>query len=149
MRRILSIDGGGLKGIIPAAFLAGVEDQINGNVGDYFDLIAGTSTGAIIALGLALGLPAAEILAFYETEGARIFHQETISPKPWIDALLRRAGGIFRRVRRTFVEKYDSTRLADALRRVFGTKTIGDCRTRVIKKFFCRQRMIYSIPPSL
>ena len=52
MKRILTIDGGGIKGVFPAAFLATVEDTIEGNVGDYFDLIVGTSTGGIIALGL-------------------------------------------------------------------------------------------------
>ena len=49
-RRILSIDGGGIKGVFPAAFIAKIEDQIDGSFADCFDLIAGTSTGGIIAL---------------------------------------------------------------------------------------------------
>src|SRR6185437_9167751 len=58
--RILSIDGGGIRGILPLAFLAGLESaHLRGrSVADYFDLIAGTSTGGIIALGLARGLTA-------------------------------------------------------------------------------------------
>lgn len=52
MRRVLSIDGGGLKGVFPAAFLATVEEAIGEPVAEYF-LIVGTSTGGIIALGLA------------------------------------------------------------------------------------------------
>lgn len=60
--RILSIDGGGLKGAMPAAFLATIEEQTGQKIVDHFDLIVGTSTGGIIALGLGLGLPAAEIL---------------------------------------------------------------------------------------
>jgi len=46
MRRILTIDGGGIKGVFfPAAFLATLEDELGGPIADYFDLIAGTSTG--------------------------------------------------------------------------------------------------------
>ena len=54
MRRILSIDGGGIKGTQPAAFLAGLEEDLDEPIGRYFDLIAGTSTGGILAIGLAL-----------------------------------------------------------------------------------------------
>lgn len=54
--RILSIDGGGIRGIYPATFLAGLEERyLRGNsIAHYFDLIAGTSTGGIIALALPL-----------------------------------------------------------------------------------------------
>ena len=45
IRRILSIDGGGIKGTMPAAFLAGLEEDLGQPIGCYFDLIAGTSTG--------------------------------------------------------------------------------------------------------
>ena len=55
MKRILAIDGGGIKGVFPASFLATVEDSIGDNVANYFDLIVGTSTGGIIALGFGLG----------------------------------------------------------------------------------------------
>ena len=74
-RRILAIDGGGIKGVFPASFLATVEDSIGNNVADYFDLIVGTSTGGIIALGLGLGLSAQEMLAFYEEYGPLIFKE--------------------------------------------------------------------------
>ena len=73
MRRILSIDGGGIKGVFPAAFLATLEDSFGGSVGRFFDLIVGTSTGGIIAIGLGLGLSAKEILWFYEEHGPTIF----------------------------------------------------------------------------
>ena len=72
-RRILSIDGGGIKGVFPASFLATVENSIEGQLADYFDLIVGTSTGGIIALGLGLGLSASDILRFYEDSGPEIF----------------------------------------------------------------------------
>ncbi len=73
--RILSIDGGGIRGILPLAFLAGLESAHlrGGSVADYFDLIAGTSTGGIIALGLARGLTATEILDIYMRRGGEVF----------------------------------------------------------------------------
>jgi predicted acylesterase/phospholipase RssA len=59
--RILSIDGGGIRGIFPAAVLAELEDRYTGgrSIAHYFDLIAGTSTGGILALGLGADLTAA------------------------------------------------------------------------------------------
>ena len=68
-RRILALDGGGIKGMFSASFLATVEDSIEDSIANYFDLIVGTSTGGIIALGLGLGLSAKEILRFYEESG--------------------------------------------------------------------------------
>ena len=50
MKRILSIDGGGIKGVVPAAFLAQLEETLGESITHFFDLIAGTSTGGIIAL---------------------------------------------------------------------------------------------------
>ena len=73
--RILSIDGGGINGIFPAAFLAGLEERyLNGEpITRYFDLIAGTSTGGIIALGLGAGLPAARLRDLYIDHGGEVF----------------------------------------------------------------------------
>src|SRR5258708_9204772 len=73
MKRILSIDGGGIKGIVPAAFLVQLEEALGESITHFFDLIAGTSTGGIIALGLGLGLSAADILHFYEHLAPAIF----------------------------------------------------------------------------
>lgn len=64
VRRILSVDGGGVKGVFPAAFLADLEATLEQPIYSYFDLIVGTSTGGIIALALGLGLTASEILSF-------------------------------------------------------------------------------------
>lgn len=73
--RILAIDGGGIKGVFPAAFLAGLEKRyLDGEpVTRYFDLIAGTSTGGIIALGLGAGLSAASLRDLYVDRGREIF----------------------------------------------------------------------------
>ena len=69
MYKILSIDGGGIKGIAPASLLANIEERTNKKIIDYFDLIVGTSTGGIIALGLGLGFTAREILSLYLDNG--------------------------------------------------------------------------------
>lgn len=80
--RILSIDGGGIKGIIPAMVLAEIEQRAGKAIHELFDLIAGTSTGGIIALGLTKpadgGGPeytAADTAQLYEDEGPNIFRR--------------------------------------------------------------------------
>lgn len=60
---------GGIKGILSAALLAKVEEERGVNVADHFDLITGTPTGGIIALGLGLGLRPRKIVQFYVIEG--------------------------------------------------------------------------------
>ena len=73
--RILALDGGGIKGIFPAAVLANLEEEhLDGNgIGQYFDLIAGTSTGGILALGMGAGMTAGEILRMYLEQGHLVF----------------------------------------------------------------------------
>lgn len=71
--QILSFDGGGLKGLFPAAVLAEIEAQLHVSIVDHFDLVAGTSTGGLIALALGVGLTPAEIVEFYVNHGPTIF----------------------------------------------------------------------------
>ncbi len=71
--QILSLDGGGLRGMYTAAVLARLEEDLGIRIVDHFDLIAGTSTGGIIALGLGLGMTPRDILEFYVAHGPRIF----------------------------------------------------------------------------
>ncbi len=78
MFKILSIDGGGIRGVIPTKVLALAEEELArigkaSHICDYFDLICGTSTGGIIAIGLALGMPASEILSLYRDNAKTIF----------------------------------------------------------------------------
>jgi hypothetical protein len=116
MRKILSIDGGGIKGAYAASVLSRLEDGLAHPIGRYFDLIVGTSTGGIIALGLGAGLHAADLLDFYQTHGPAIF-----------------AGGrIIRFLRQLGIAKYDNAELAKALRAALGSKTIGDSVTRLV-----------------
>ena len=71
--KVLAIDGGGIRGACPAAFLRYIEERIDAPIHRYFDLIVGTSTGGIIALSLSCGIPAAEILKLYRQNGETIF----------------------------------------------------------------------------
>jgi hypothetical protein len=71
--QILSLDGGGIRGVFTAAVLAALEDDYHVRIADCLDLIAGTSTGGIIALGLGLGFTPREMVAFYADLGPEIF----------------------------------------------------------------------------
>ena len=78
--RVLSIDGGGMRGVYTSTYLSGLAKQVvarrktgNLDVGKAFDLIVGTSTGGIIACALAAGLPLDEVTGLYCTHGKKIF----------------------------------------------------------------------------
>ncbi|HBE70355.1 MAG TPA: hypothetical protein DDW52_19575 [Planctomycetaceae bacterium] len=73
MFRILALSGGGLRGAFAIGVLAEFEKRLDRPLTDYFDLIAGTSTGAITAAALARGTTAAEVQAFYEKHSQAIF----------------------------------------------------------------------------
>lgn len=82
VRTILSIDGGGVRGIIPALVLADIEHRTGKAIAELFDLIAGTSTGGILALGVTIpdgdGRPkfsAAQMVELYMRRGQEIFHR--------------------------------------------------------------------------
>ena len=70
---ILALDGGGARGIYSARVLARIEETLVAPVRDCFDLIAGTSAGAISAGAAAIGIPMSEVVDLFETESARIF----------------------------------------------------------------------------
>lgn len=71
--RVLTLEGGGIRGTFTASFLAAIERTTGKRVCDYFDLIVGTSTGGLIALGLGTGKTAQAILDFYVSRGPGIF----------------------------------------------------------------------------
>ncbi|HLI86352.1 MAG TPA: patatin-like phospholipase family protein [Bryobacteraceae bacterium] len=89
-RRLLSIDGGGIRGIIPAATLVALEQQTGRPVRECFDLLAGTSTGALIAAALAAGLPATQILNIYTQRSGEIFTPPKVisDPKRLVDGFM-------------------------------------------------------------
>ena len=119
--KILSLDGGGIKGIFPAGILTFLEENcLDGQpIGDYFDLITGTSTGGILALGLGAGLSARALLDLYVNEGHRVFppHQRRRGLRLW---------------RRLLRNRYDRTALDELLQQTLGPKTLRDSRYRLL-----------------
>ncbi len=132
-RRILALDGGGIKGVLAAAFLDTVETATGKRIADHFDLVAGTSTGGIIALGLGLGLSAREIVEFYVREGPRIFDQaDAIDAKGVTQAWVAKLRAWRRRGQRLAWPKYEPDALRVALTTAFGSRTLGDSRLRLV-----------------
>ena len=113
--QILSLDGGGIKGIFSAAVLTHLEEDLNLDITEHFDLITGTSTGGIIALGLGIGMRPREILRFYVNKGPVIF-----------------ANGLIASLKRLWRNKHSSECLEKALRECFGDVLLGVCRKRVV-----------------
>jgi predicted acylesterase/phospholipase RssA len=114
--QILSLDGGGIKGLFSAALLAAIEEDLGTTVTDHFDLITGTSTGGIIALGLGIGMRPREIVEFYVSKGPAIFRN--------------RLGWRF--LLHWARRKYPSTTLVDALVSCFKDKRLADSRKRLV-----------------
>ena len=115
--KILCIDGGGIKGIFSAQVLAEFEEAFDTTTSEHFDLICGTSTGGIIALGVAGGIPMNEIVKFYENYGPEIFSQR------W---KIGKIGELFYTIKQALISsKYSDKSLKESLCKVFGTKKIG------------------------
>jgi hypothetical protein len=110
-KKLLACDGGGIRGVITLEVLARIEQDLRKATGagdefrlaDYFDYIGGTSTGAIIAAGLSLGMRVSEVQDLYLEHGREMFDRS------WV----------LRRMR----HRYDSDRLQAMLQRVFGLHT--------------------------
>jgi uncharacterized protein len=119
MFRILTLDGGGIKGAFTASVLAAIENEIKEPIGEYFDLIAGTSTGGILALGLGFRIAAEKIMEFYRDMGPTIF--------PATGRLGIR--GFFRQLVGT---KYSHAVLRAALVQVLGDRKLGESKSRLI-----------------
>ena len=115
--QILVIDGGGMRGLFPAGILARLEETYGNRIANCFDLIIGTSTGGIIALGLGKGLKPAEIEEFYLDRGPRIF--------VGADSVLRTLSQIRE-------AKYDSAPLQQELQACFGDTLLGESEKRLV-----------------
>jgi hypothetical protein len=124
--KILSIDGGGIKGIFPAEFLSEIEEKYlqGGSIAEHFDLITGTSTGGIIALGLSIGLPARQIAALYVDRGWEIF-------PPYDHNFFGRMLRSWHAVRQCFRYRYDREALSSLLTETFGDRRFGEARSRL------------------
>lgn len=118
--RLLSLDGGGIRGILTLRVLRGIESMLRDELdagpsfvlADWFDYIGGTSTGAIIGAGLAQGRTVSELESLYEQLGPRMFHKPMIPRRLW--------------------NRYSSGPLTAALRREFGDATLGDASVRTL-----------------
>lgn len=110
--KILSIDGGGTRGIIPAKLLDCMERTFGERVQNMFDLFAGTSTGGLLCLGLGAGLRPATLVDLYLQRAADIFHE----------SVLDRASGLDEHLR----ADYQHRRFKRILEEIFGTRTLGD-----------------------
>src|SRR4030095_3620007 len=120
-KKILALDGGGIRGMMTVEILAGLEELLRRELkpgpdfvlADYFDFVAGTSTGAIIAACVSLGMKTADIRDFYIGSGADMFDKAS---------LLRR-----------FRYKYDDDKLAAKMQSIFGAKTtLGSDKLRTV-----------------
>lgn len=111
MKKILAIDGGGIKGVYAASFLTEIEEHCGGSVCDYFDMLLGTSTGAIIAAALAVRIPAKKILNLYLEKGKDVFPK-----KRW----------------KFFRGKYNAGPLKNELMQIFGDAEMRDASTRLL-----------------
>jgi uncharacterized protein len=125
MKKVLSIDGGGIRGIIPAMVLAEIEARTGKRSAEMFDLVAGTSTGGILALGLTKpgegGGPeysAERLIELYETEGGKIF-----SIPVW--HRLRSGWGVAE-------EKYPSEGIEEVAKRYFEDVHLAEALTEVL-----------------
>lgn len=114
--KILSIDGGGIRGVYSAIILKEIEDKFNIKLHEHFDLIAGTSTGSILAASIALGIPLSEVIDLYKNEGDKIFKLRTIGIK-----------GLFK-------SRYKNDHLKAILADRFKNKTLSDpsIKTRLL-----------------
>src|SRR4051812_34167274 len=118
--RVLAIDGGGIRGLIPALVLTELEKRSGRRTFELFDLIAGTSTGGIIACAVCAPdpLPASELVGLYEQEGPDIFSRSLFQRIWSADGLLD--------------EKYAAAGLDRALERFPGQKLLSQTRPDLI-----------------
>jgi hypothetical protein len=110
--KILSIDGGGIKGLYSSTILEHLENKYGGSCSDYFDLLCGTSTGGLIALGLSLKIPASEISKIYKEHGNILFPKQN------------KFISLFRQI--FWNGKFRAEPLKKVLSEVFAEKTISD-----------------------
>lgn len=114
--KVLSIDGGGIRGLVAAVWLARLEEKLSKPLYKHFDLIAGTSTGSLLACGIAKGIKASDMVTLYRDRGKQIF-PSTLS-RLWSRTTRLFSDG-------TSAPKYDGIGLDAVLQDVFGNTTFG------------------------
>jgi patatin-like phospholipase/acyl hydrolase len=118
--KVLAIDGGGIRGLIPALVLEEIEHRTGRPAAELFDLVAGTSTGAIITCALTRPqpMPAARIAEIYEKDGPEIFDRSSLQT-------IQSVGGLID-------ERYDARGLVTTLRRHLGDTRVADATTAIL-----------------
>ncbi|XSG83463.1 MAG: CBASS cGAMP-activated phospholipase [Methyloligella sp. ZOD6] len=117
--QLLSLSGGGYLGLYTATVLAELEHHIQRPIASCFDLIAGTSVGGIIALGLAKEIPAADIAAAFEELGTQVFSDRPAPQSAWA-----KCGDL---LRSWWTPKYEATDLRQSVLDLLGQQiTLGD-----------------------
>lgn len=122
--RILSLSGGGYLGLYTAVVLAELEAQIGEPLGRRFDLIAGTSVGGLLAVGIAFEVPLASMVALFREHGADVF-----SPRSLPTGAVTRLIDLTRSV---LGPKYTGTVLRVELEKRFGARTLADALHAVV-----------------
>jgi len=122
VKRVLSLDGGGIRGVIPAKLLEHLESLTGVPCAKQFDLIVGTSTGGILAALLACGFPAKEASALYVSEGSIIF---TRSQRDFIFDHFHIVGA-----------KFGAAGIEGVLQNHFGTRTLASATTHLMISSF-------------
>ncbi|MFD1156808.1 CBASS cGAMP-activated phospholipase [Roseovarius aestuarii] len=120
MFRILCLDGGGILGAFTASVLCELEEQIGEPVSSHFDLIVGTSTGGILALGLGLGFSSSDLLSFYQDKGPNIF--------PHTSRFARARASL----RQLLAPKLSQAPLRSELSAILGELRIGNATNRLV-----------------
>ena len=117
--RILALDGGGIKGAFSASVLATLEELTGQPIAKHFDLIAGTSTGGIIALGMGSELTTKAMLEFYRNRGTKIFPT----------SILQNA---IRWLQHWFFVKHSLAKLREQLSPIYKEKVLSDSLCRLV-----------------
>ncbi len=121
-KRILALDGGGIRGLISLGILEDVERRLGSPLSDHFDLIGGTSTGAIIATELAMGETVGKVISLYEKLGSQVFRR----------SLFPLRFGAFR-------AKFDAAPLVAALQEELGGVTLGSPQVQTGLAIVCKR----------
>ena len=123
--QVLALDGGGLMGLYSASVIKAIESHLGHSLADHFDLICGTSTGGLIALGLGIGKTGSDIQKFYIDDGPKIFPN-------------RGYQRIYRFFRNWLFTKYSNEHLEDTLKKLLilpdtgGTPLLKESQKRLI-----------------
>lgn len=119
MKYVLSLDGGGVRGIVQAYMLSKIQKELNKPLWGKFDLIVGTSTGGLEALLIGAGFTGEQILEFYINESQNIFDKNTFS----FDGVTK--------------QRFSSKKFQKIANKVFGDLRLKDLKTKVVVPTYC------------